>query len=51
MSPDACLAFECKSFTVIGSAGEAQWGNPKEIENNDDLRLWTEGLRQDGGGG
>jgi hypothetical protein len=49
MSEIACLALEIDSVSIIGSIGEAQWGDPQDIEANEDLRLWSEGLRRDGG--
>jgi hypothetical protein len=45
------LAIDCDSVSLVGSFDEARFGNPTEIESNNDLRLWSEGLRQDGGGG
>ncbi|KAJ6586854.1 hypothetical protein DFH09DRAFT_1141721, partial [Mycena vulgaris] len=46
------LALHCDSVRVIGSLGEnKQWGNPKELDSDVDLREWSQGLRQDGGAG
>src|SRR6266576_2847894 len=51
MSKHACLALECQNFVVLGSYGEACFGDPVPIDDVEDLRLWSEGLRQDGGAG
>ncbi|KAF8070198.1 hypothetical protein FPV67DRAFT_1754886 [Lyophyllum atratum] len=51
MSQEKFLALECDSFSVLGSLGEAKFGNPKPLEANSDLKEWSEGLKQDGGGG
>ena len=51
MSKDACLALECHKFVVLGSYGEACFGEPVPIDDVEDMRLWSEGLRQDGGAG
>ena len=51
MSRDACLALECQNFVVLGSYGEAYFGEPVPIDDVEDMRLWSEGLRQDGGAG
>jgi hypothetical protein len=51
MSKDACLSLECQNFVVLGSYGEACFGEPVPIDEVEDLRLWSEGLRQDGGAG
>lgn len=51
MSRDASLALECQHFVVLGSYGEACFGEPVPIDDVEDLGLWSEGLRQDGGAG
>jgi hypothetical protein len=51
MSKMACLALNIKSFSIVGSAGEAEWGRPRDIEKNPDLLEWSQGLRKDGGEG
>jgi len=51
MSEKACLALEIGSFTIIGGVGEGKWGDPQEVETNEHLLLWSEGLRQHGGAG
>ncbi|KAF5386034.1 hypothetical protein D9615_002493 [Tricholomella constricta] len=51
MSQDSFLALECNSFSVLGSIGEARFGNPQPLEANNDLWEWSEGLKQPGGGG
>jgi hypothetical protein len=45
------LAIDCDSVSLLGSFDEARFGNPTGIETNSDLRLWSDGLRQHGGGG
>ena len=51
MSKHPCLALECQNFVVLGSYGETCFGEPVPIEDVEDLRLWSEGLGQDGGAG
>jgi hypothetical protein len=51
MSEQARLALETDHISIIGSIGEAQWGDPQDVETNNHLYLWSEGLRQHGGGG
>ncbi|KAJ7287604.1 hypothetical protein C8J57DRAFT_1284398 [Mycena rebaudengoi] len=51
MSAEPQLALLCDSVTVIGSLGDSQWGSPRDIDANPDLREWSIGLRQDGGAG
>jgi hypothetical protein len=36
---------------VLGSDGEGEFGNPKDIEENEKVMAWTKGLREHGGGG
>ena len=45
------LAIECLWFSVLGSSGEAIFGNPKSITDHPDLRLWADCLKRDGGAG
>ncbi|KAF8629227.1 hypothetical protein AX17_005810 [Amanita inopinata Kibby_2008] len=47
MSTSACLALECRSFSVIGSLGEACFGDPLPIEELHDIRSWSESLSRD----
>ena len=49
MTDKPVLALQIDYVSIIGSIGEAQWGDPKDIEMNDDLHQWSEGLRKDGG--
>jgi hypothetical protein len=51
MSGKPYLALDVGSFTVTGAVNEDQWGDPQEVETNKDIHLWSEGLRQHGGGG
>jgi hypothetical protein len=51
LTSQCVLAIDCDSVSLFGSFDEARFGSPKEVEANNDLRLWSEGLRQDGGGG
>ena len=51
LTSQCVLAFDCDSISLVGSYDEAPFGSPREVETNNDLRLWSEGLRQDGGGG
>lgn len=50
MSLNSSLVLECHQVSVLGACGEACFGNPKEIETNSDLQLWSSELRKDGGG-
>ncbi|KAF8224955.1 hypothetical protein L208DRAFT_1409210 [Tricholoma matsutake] len=51
LSSHCVLAIDCDSVSLLASFDEARFGNPTEVETNSDIRLWSEGLRQDGGGG
>ncbi|KAF8813587.1 hypothetical protein BYT27DRAFT_7180339, partial [Phlegmacium glaucopus] len=51
MSSQPSLAIECLWFSVLGSSGEAIFGNPKPITDHSDLHLWSECLKRDGGAG
>ncbi|KAG5221462.1 Proteophosphoglycan ppg [Salix suchowensis] len=51
MTAEAYLAFECDSFTIIGSIDEAEWGRPKEIHEERSIHEWIGGLRSHGGAG
>ncbi|KAF8622337.1 hypothetical protein AX15_007072 [Amanita polypyramis BW_CC] len=51
MSKSASLALECEDFSVLGSYGEACFGDPIPINDMADFKLWKEGLRLDGGAG
>ncbi|KAK2467768.1 hypothetical protein APHAL10511_000063 [Amanita phalloides] len=51
MSKHACLALLCHGFSALGSYGEACFGEPMSIDDVEDLKIWSEGLRQDGGAG
>jgi hypothetical protein len=50
-SPDSHLLFEVGSVDILGSDGEGEFGNPKDVEENEKVMAWTEGLREHGGGG
>ncbi|KAJ3486383.1 hypothetical protein NLJ89_g11815 [Agrocybe chaxingu] len=45
------LALDCQTISLLGSAGEAVFGNPISITSIRELREWCEGLVQDGGAG
>ena len=51
MSPDSHLVFEVGFVDILGSDGEGQFGNPKNIEENEKVMAWTQGMREHGGGG
>lgn len=51
MSSEPFLAIECFSFSILGSSGEATFGNPKPITVHPDLHQWSECLKRDGGAG
>ncbi|KIM83236.1 hypothetical protein PILCRDRAFT_819474 [Piloderma croceum F 1598] len=50
-SPESYLVLEVGSVEVLGSEGEGEFGNPKDIEENEKVMAWTKGLREHGGGG
>jgi hypothetical protein len=50
MTPESHLVLEVGYIEVIGSEGEP--GKVvQEVGMNEALKLWTEGMREDGGGG
>lgn len=51
MSSMSHLALEVKEFDVKGSFGADPWGSPQDVESDERIREWIEGLRTDGGGG
>jgi hypothetical protein len=51
MSEKSYLALDVEQVTLVGSENEAQYEDPRELETNEDIRIWAAGLRQDGGGG
>ena len=51
VSSEPSLAIECSSFSILGSSGEAVFGNPKPITDHPDLYEWSECLKRDGGAG
>lgn len=51
MSSEPTLAIECLLFSILGSSGEAIFGNPKPITVHPDLHQWSECLKRDGGAG
>ncbi|KJA27812.1 hypothetical protein HYPSUDRAFT_34960 [Hypholoma sublateritium FD-334 SS-4] len=50
-SKGSYLALECDSVSLLGSAGESTFGNPKPINNHPDMHAWSEGLDHPGGAG
>jgi len=51
MSTEAFVLFECEQVSLIGSPGEPTFGQPKGIEHERDIDLWSRGVAQDGGAG
>ncbi|KAH8107992.1 hypothetical protein BXZ70DRAFT_27293 [Cristinia sonorae] len=51
MSDVARLWLEVKEFEVKGSYGAEVWSSPTDVETEQRIRVWAEGLRSDGGGG
>jgi hypothetical protein len=50
MTPEQHLALEVGFIEVVG--GEGEKGKPcKDAETDEKLKLWTQGMREDGGGG
>lgn len=51
MKPVPQLALDVSEFGLQGATGEAIYGNPREVERDEVVREWSEGLKTDGGGG
>ncbi|KAH9942470.1 uncharacterized protein BXZ73DRAFT_97879 [Epithele typhae] len=51
MSSQATLYFEVDAFEARGSYGEPMWGEPVEVESDQNIKEWIHGLRRDGGAG
>jgi hypothetical protein len=49
-SSQSRLALAVEFIDIVGGAGE-QIRAVQDVETNDKVRRWTEGLREDGGGG
>ena len=45
------LAIEVNEISIAGSAQEGVFGNPKDLEQDEEMRDWIAGLREGGGGG
>ncbi|TFY80981.1 hypothetical protein EWM64_g3035 [Hericium alpestre] len=45
------LALDVGSVSIIGSAHEPMFGSPQDLQCNESLQTWMEGLREPGGGG
>ena len=45
------LALAIGFVHVIGSDHEGTFGSPKDVEKDEDIALWVEGLREGGGAG
>lgn len=51
MSTEAFVIFECEQVSIIGSPGELTFGQPKAIEHEREIDLWSRGVAQGGGAG
>jgi len=51
LSRDSHLIFEVGYVDILGSDDENQFGNPKDVEEDEKVMMWTKGLREHGGGG
>lgn len=51
MSDVPQLALDVGVLGVQGCIGEEVYGTPRNVETNENIREWSEGLRTDGGGG
>lgn len=51
MSDVPQLALDVGVLGVQGCIGEEVYGTPRNVETNENIREWSEGLRADGGGG
>jgi hypothetical protein len=51
MSSEAFIIFECNYIEITGGSGEATFGQPKGIEQDPEISLWSKGVAQCGGAG
>jgi hypothetical protein len=51
MSSEAFIIFECDYVEILGSTGESTFGQPKGIEQDPEIGLWSKGIAQGGGAG
>ncbi|KAF7793943.1 hypothetical protein EIP86_005066 [Pleurotus ostreatoroseus] len=51
MKPESQLVLDVDRFELKGCFGEAVYGSPRAVEHDEGVREWSEGLRNDGGGG
>lgn len=45
------ITLEVDSVDVLGSEGEGQFGRPRDVEEDENVKVWVEGLRVPGGAG
>ena len=51
MSPDEHLTLEIDYIDTIGLPHGGMFGEPRDIEQDVDIRQWSAGLKEGGGGG
>jgi hypothetical protein len=51
MTVSGTLALNVDYVEVVGAAGEPEFGSPRTLDNNNELKDWIEGLRAGGGSG
>ena len=51
MSSEKFIIFECDSVEILGCSGESTFGQPKGIEQDPEISLWSKGIAQGGGAG
>ena len=49
-TPVSHISLEIDHVTLIGTSGHL-FGNPRDLESDENMKEWVLGLRQDGGGG
>lgn len=51
LTSDSHLLLEVGHVDILGSDDESQFGDPRDVEENEKVMMWTKGLREHGGGG
>lgn len=51
MGPDEHLNLEIDYIETVGSPHEGVFGNPLDVEQDEEIKMWVTGLKEGGGGG
>lgn len=51
MTTQSFITLVVENVDVLGSQGEAQFGKPRDVEEEENVKAWVEGLRVPGGAG